>query len=165
MPRTLLLTCVAMLAFVTWSFAAPQTVFVHALGRNFRQYLPDALLARVYPVRSMLDAGVTVALSSDAPVVEDDSPLRGIQAAMLRRDVDGHEIATGEAISLDEALDAYTRGGAIASGDDGERGCLREGMLADLAVLSGNLHKTPTEEITSLHVSQAWVGGQQVYAG
>ena len=145
--------------------AAPQTVFVHALGSNFRQYLPDALLARAYPVRSMLDAGVTVALSSDAPVVEDDSPLRGIQAAMLRRDVDGHKIATGEAISLDEALDAYTRGGAIASGDDGERGCLREGMLADLAVLSGNLHKTPTEEITSLHVSQTWVGGQQVYAG
>ena len=49
--------------------AVPQTVFVHALGRNFRQYLPDALLARAYPVRAMLDAGVTVALSSDAPVV------------------------------------------------------------------------------------------------
>ena len=37
--------------------AAPQTVFVHALGRNFRHYLPDALLARAYPVRAMLDAG------------------------------------------------------------------------------------------------------------
>ena len=113
----------------------------------------------------MLDAGVTVALSSDAPVVEDDSPLRGIQAAMLRRDADGHGIAVGEAISLDEALGAYTRGGAIASGDDGERGCLREGMLADLAVLSGNLHETPAEEMASLHVTQTWVGGQQVFAG
>ncbi|MDP3716590.1 MAG: amidohydrolase [Acidobacteriota bacterium] len=145
--------------------AVPQTVFIHALGRNFRQYLPDALLARTYPVRSMLDAGVTVALSSDAPVVEDDSPLRGIQAAMLRRDEDGHGIAVGEAISLDEALDAYTRGGAIASGDDGERGCLREGMLADLAVLSGNLHETPAEEIISLRVTQTWVGGDQAYSG
>ena len=71
----------------------------------------------------------------------------------------------GEAISLDEALDAYTRGGAIASGDDGERGCLRDGMLADLTVLSGNLRETPPEEITSLHVTQTWVGGQQVFAG
>lgn len=145
--------------------AVPQTVFVHALGRNFRQYLPDALLARAYPIRSMLDAGVTVALSSDAPVVEDDSPLRGIQAAMLRHDEDGHEIAIGEAISLDEALDAYTRGGAIASGDDGGRGCLREGMLADLVVLSGNLRETPTEAITSLRVTQTWVGGQLAFGG
>ena len=90
--------------------AAPQAVFVHALGRNFRHYLPDALLARAYPVRAMLDAGVTVALSSDAPVVEDDSPLRGMQAAVLRRDADGEAIAPAEAISIDEALDAYTQG-------------------------------------------------------
>lgn len=143
--------------------AAPQTVFIHALGRNFRQYLPDALLARAYPVRGMLDAGVTVALSSDAPVVEDDSPLAGIRAALLRRDADGHPIAPSEAISLDEALDAYTRGGAIASGDDGARGCLREGMLADLAVVSGHLRETPPEALPSLHVTQTWVGGQQVY--
>ena len=73
--------------------AAPQTIFVHELGRNFRRYLPDALLAHVYPVRGMLDAGLTVALSSDAPVVEDDSPLTGMQAAILRRDADGAPIA------------------------------------------------------------------------
>lgn len=145
--------------------AVPQTVFVHVLGRNFRQYLPDALLARAYPVRSMLDAGVTVALSSDAPVVEDDSPFRGIWAAMLRRDEDGYEIGSGQAITLDEALDAYTRGGAIASGDAGERGCLREGMLADLAVLSGHLRETPPEALTSLRVTQTWVGGHQAYSG
>jgi len=138
-------------------------VFVHALGRNFRQYLPDALLARAYPVRAMLDAGVTVALSSDAPVVEDDSPLRGMQAALLRRDADGEAIAPAEAITIDEALDAYTRGGAVASGDDGDRGCLQPGMLADLAVVSGDLRTTPAEALASLRVTQTWVGGQEVY--
>ena len=143
--------------------AAPQTVFVHALGRNFRQYLPDALLARAYPVRAMLDAGVTVALSSDAPVVEDDSPLRGMQAALLRRDADGEAIAPAEAITIDEALDAYTRGGAVASGDDGDRGRLHPGMLADLAVVSGDLRATPAESLTSLRVTQTWIGGQQAY--
>jgi predicted amidohydrolase YtcJ len=143
--------------------AAPQTVFVHALGRNFRQYLPDALLGRAYPVRAMLDAGVTVALSSDAPVVEDDSPLRGMQAAILRRDADGEAIAPAEAITIDEALDAYTRGGAVASGDDGDRGRLQPGMLADLAVVSGDLRTTPAEALTSLRVTQTWIGGQQVY--
>ena len=143
--------------------AVPQTIFVRALGRNFRQYLPDALLARAYPVRGMLDAGIAVALSSDAPVVGDDSPLAGIEAAICRRDDEGHAIAPGEAITLDEALDAYTRGGAIASGDEADRGRLRAGQRADLAVVSGNLLATPAEALTSLHVTQTWVGGRQVF--
>lgn len=144
--------------------AVPQTIFVQALGRNFRQYLPDALLTRTYPVRAMLDAGVTVALSSDAPVVENDSPLAGIQAAILRRDDEGQDVAPAEAITLDEALDAYTRGGAIASGDEADRGCLREGMRADLVVLSGNVLTTPPDALTALQVSGTWVGGQPVFA-
>jgi len=143
--------------------AAPQTIFVRELGLNFRRYLPDALIAHVYPIRAMLDAGITVALSSDAPVVENDSPLAGIQAAMLRMDADGQPVAPAEAITLDEALDAYTRGGAIASGDDTERGCLCEGMLADLTLLSGNIRATPPEALTTLRVTGTWVAGQQVY--
>ena len=70
--------------------AVPQTIFIHSLGRNFRDYLPDAFLPRCYPIRAMLDAGIPVALSSDAPVVEDDNPLMGMQAAVTRRDREGH---------------------------------------------------------------------------
>ena len=82
---------------------------------------------------------------------------------MLRRDADGEAIAPAEAITIDEALDAYTRGGAVASGDDGDRGRLQPGMLADLAVVSGDLRTTPPEALTSLRVTQTWVGGQQAY--
>ncbi len=145
--------------------AAPQTIFVRELGLNFRRYLPDALFAHVYPVRAMLDAGLTVALSSDAPVVENDSPLAGMQAAMLRLDAEGQPVAADEAITLDEALDGYTRAGAIASGDDTERGCLRVGMLADLATLSGNIRTTPPEALTTMRVTGTWVAGHQAYAG
>ncbi len=143
--------------------AVPQTVFVHALGRNFRQYLPDVLLARAYPVRAMLDAGLTVALSSDAPVVENDSPLAGVQAAILRRDAEGHAIAADQAITLDEAFAGYTRGGAAATGDDGTRGTLAAGMHADLVVLSGNPWETPPEALDTLRVVQTWVGGRLAY--
>jgi predicted amidohydrolase YtcJ len=144
--------------------AAPQTIFVEALGRNFRHYLPDSLLARAYPVRAMLDAGVTVALSSDAPVVENDSPLAGMQAAITRRDAEGHLIAPDQAITLDEALDGYTRGGAIASGDDRLRGRLEPGLQADLVVLSGDIQATPPERLTTLAVTETWVGGRLAWS-
>ena len=68
----------------------------------------------------MLDAGVRVALSSDAPVVEDDNPLVGMMAAVTRLDNDGHLIAPEQAITAAEALYAYTMGGAIATGDEDE---------------------------------------------
>jgi predicted amidohydrolase YtcJ len=100
------------------AMAAPQTVFLHALGMNFRRYLNDHYLARTYPIRSMLRGGLTVALGSDAPVVPDDRPLLGIQAAVTRKDREGVPIAPDEAISVEDALYAYTVGGAIASGDE-----------------------------------------------
>ena len=112
----------------------------------------------------MIDAGVAVALSSDAPVVEDDSPLAGIQAAITRRDAEGELIAPEQAITLDEALDAYTRGGAIASGDDDLRGSLEPGLLADLVVLSGDLRATPPERFTTIALTQTWVGGRQAWS-
>src|SRR5262249_26778154 len=102
--------------------AAPQTIFIKELGRNFRSYLPESFLPRTYPVRAMLDAGVRVALSSDAPVVEDDNPLGGMAAALTRRDADGELIAPNEAITAAEALYAYTMGGAVATGDEANRG-------------------------------------------
>lgn len=142
---------------------APQTIFIHEMGRNFRQYLPDALQLHVYPVRSMLAAGLTVALSSDAPVVENDAPLAGMQAAVVRQDRDGERIAPAEAISIEDALDAYTRAGAVICGAERDRGTLAAGMQADMTVLSGDPLQTPADALTSLRVTQTWVGGELVY--
>jgi hypothetical protein len=143
--------------------AVPQSVFLHALGRNFRAYLPDAFLHRTYPLRAMLDAGLTVALSSDAPVVEDDSPFRGIQSAVDRLDGEGVAIAADQSISAAEALFAYTMGGAIASGDEANRGSIEPGKWADFAVLSGNPLTTPTAALSELVAQQTYVAGQLVF--
>jgi predicted amidohydrolase YtcJ len=141
----------------------PQTVFIHELGRNFRKYLPDAFLPRCYPVRDMMTAGITVALSSDAPVVEDDNPLRGIAAAMTRRDSDGETIAPEQAITVHEALFAYTTGGALASGDAGNRGSIEAGKWADLAVLSANPLTAEAEALTDITVDMTLLAGEVVF--
>jgi len=140
--------------------AAPQAIFIHSLGRNFRNYLPDAFLPRTYPIRAMLDAGVRVALSSDAPVVEDDNPLVGMMAAITRRDNEGHLIAPEQAIEAREALYGYTMGGAVASGDERNRGSIEAGKWADLAVLSGDPLAAPPETLPDITVDLTFVGGQ-----
>jgi predicted amidohydrolase YtcJ len=145
------------------AIAAPQSVFLHALGMNFRRYLGDDYLARTYPIRSMLRGGLTVALGSDAPVVPEDHPLLGIQAAVTRKDREGVAIAPSEAITAEEALYAYTMGGAVASGDEANRGSLTAGKWADLAVLERNPCEVPAEEISTLAVSRTFVSGRAVF--
>jgi predicted amidohydrolase YtcJ len=143
--------------------AVPQTVFLPALGNTYRRYLPDEFFPRCYPVASMLDAGLTVALSSDAPVVPDDNPLLGMKAAMDRLDPNGEPIASHEAIRAYEALYAYTMGGAIASGDRENRGSISVGKWADFAVLSGDPLAAPAADMLNIRVQQTYVGGQRVY--
>lgn len=143
--------------------AAPQTIFIHSLGRNFRAYIPDAFLPRTYPIRAMVDAGVRIALSSDAPVVEDDNPLVGMMAAVTRRDNEGQLIAPEQAITIDEALSGYTTGGAVATGDESNRGSIEPGKWADLAVLSDNPLSVKPEALPSVRVDMTLVGGTIAY--
>jgi predicted amidohydrolase YtcJ len=143
--------------------AAPQTIFLRALGRNFRGCLPDGFLPRTYPIRAMLDAGVRVALSSDAPVVEDDNPLAGIEAAVTRRDGDGQPIAPEQAITIAEALRAYTLGGAVASGDEMNRGTIEPGKWADLAVLSADPTTTDPDALSTIRVDMTLLAGRVVF--
>ena len=139
--------------------AAPQPIFIHSLGRNFRNYLPASFLPRTYPIRAMLDAGLRVALSSDAPVVENDDPLAGMMAAITRRDSEGHAIAKEQAIDASEALFGYTMGGAVASGDERSRGSIEPGKWADLTVLSGDPLSAPADALPDIEVDLTLVGG------
>jgi predicted amidohydrolase YtcJ len=143
--------------------AAPQAIFINTFGRNFRSYLPYSFLPRTYPIRAMLDAGIRVALSSDAPVVEDDNPLAGMMAAITRLDDEGEPIAPMQAIAAGEALYGYTMGGAIASGDEANRGSIEVGKWADLAVLSGNPLTESPDALPGLKVDMTLVAGRVVF--
>ena len=144
--------------------AIPQAIFLHELGENFLAHLPDdAHIERCYPLRALLDAGIPMALSSDAPVVRCTSPLLGMQAAVLRRTAQGRPLAPTHAISTFEALSAYTLGGAEASGDLANRGTLTPGKWADMTVLDANPLTTPTEELSNIKVEMTFVGGHLAY--
>jgi len=114
--------------------AVPQPVFLRELRANYERYVPDEWLGRCFNLRAMFEAGLTVAFSSDGPVVRQVEPLKGLQAALKEPLVAGNEV------SLEQALWAYTMGGAVAQGDEGNRGSLDVGKWADLVILNGTLN-------------------------
>jgi predicted amidohydrolase YtcJ len=142
---------------------ATQTVFLPAMGATYRRYLPDEYISRAYSVRDMLDAGIVTALSTDAPVVPDDNPLIGLKAAVDRPDHARNPIGAEQAITIEEALYAYTMAGAILSGDENNRGSITPRKWANLAVLSGDPLTTPISNLLDLYVEQIYVDGKLIY--
>lgn len=95
---------------------------------------------RAWRIKSLIDAGTHVALSSDWQVGEMD-PLVGIYSAMTRASLDGKKSWTPqERISLSVAIDGYTKEGAWAWHRESEYGNLNVGAKADVVVWSSNLH-------------------------
>jgi hypothetical protein len=146
------------------AIAVTQPIFLDELGDNFNAYVPEAFEDRVYPIRAMLAAGLTVAFSSDAPVVRNDAPLKGVEAAVLRRTAAGKTILLGQAITVDEALFAYTAAAAAAAGEAETRGSIQPGRWADFVVLSRDPGAVAPEEIAGIEVDQTYLAGQLKYA-
>ena len=142
--------------------ASMQTIFIHELGRNFIKYLDQDYLNQCYPVKSVLQQDILMALSSDAPVVQNFNPLKGAEVAVTRRDRDGNLIAPEEAITIAEALKAYTADAARISGVE-EFGTLEPGKLADLILLNRDPITTPTTQLCEIQVEQTFVDGKPVY--
>ena len=89
--------------------------------------------------------GAQLAFGSDWPVVTPD-PMRGFYAALNRQPwVAGHP---PQRQTLDQILASYTRDGAYAEFQEGEKGMIRSGMLADLVLFDHDLFALPIETIT-----------------
>ena len=142
--------------------ASMQSIFIYELGRNFRKYLDEDYLNRCYPVKSVLRHGILLALSSDAPVVQDFNPFKGLEAAVTRKDRDGNTIAAAEAITVEEGLTAYTSHAARIS-DRGDFGILEEGKLADIILLNSNPLNTPADQLSKISVEKTFIGGELVW--
>jgi predicted amidohydrolase YtcJ len=118
-----------------------------------------------YAFRSLLDAGATLAFGSDW-FVAPPTPIEGIYAAVTRRTLDDRNPngwVPEQKISVEDALRAYTRGGAFASFDEKEKGMISTGALADFAVLDHDLTRVAPESIRDARVMLTAVGGRIIY--
>ena len=113
--------------------------------------------SRTYPFRTLLDAGVTVAGSSDAPI-ESAHVLAAIQAAVTR-----HDFEPGQSLSVTEALAMYTSGAAAVRGLTGEVGEIAVGRRADLVVLGADPHTVAPQAIGQIEVLATIAGGTEIH--
>jgi len=140
---------------------ASQPGFFSTLGDGFAEAFPDSS-DQLYPFASWLRAGMTVAGSSDAPVITAD-PLLGIRDAVLRRTGEGRVLGPAERLPARDALAIYTQGAAFAMHRENEIGSLEPGKLADFVVLDANPLEMDAERIGGIRVLATLIGGTPVH--
>jgi predicted amidohydrolase YtcJ len=131
-------------------------------------FLGPERAARQYPFGALLRSGARLAAGSDW-AVSSANPLWGIHVAVNRVLPPGEgepgagPLLPGQALSLAEAMAAYTAGSAYVNTLD-ETGAIAPGYLADLVVLDRDPFAGPAAEIAAATVALTFVEGAQVYA-
>ena len=120
---------------------------------------------RGYAWKTLLDLGIFLSGGSDCPV-ETVDPLWGIYTAVTRKDRDG--VPEGgwnpaQKLTVEEAVDLYTRGGAYASFEEHKKGTLQAGKLADLVVLDRDIFSVPEEGIPAAKPVLTMMGGKVTF--
>jgi predicted amidohydrolase YtcJ len=144
--------------------AVSQPIFVSEYGDGFLRHLGEERLRLTYPFATLLDAGVTLAFSSDCPVSA-FQPLKGIRDAVCELTGSGAPYVPAEAIGVEEALRAYTVAGAYASFEERIKGQIAPGMLADFAVLAQDPRTVAPTALANIPVTMTIVGGETIYGG
>lgn len=139
----------------------------HAIddGRWVEKVIGPERIKGTYAFRSLLDAKAKLAFGSDWSVAP-PTPLEGIYAAVTRRTLDDKNPdgwVPEQKITLEEALRAYTQTAAYASFEEGRKGMLTVGRLADFVLLSHDLFSIPPEDFRDVDVEITVVGGKVVY--
>jgi predicted amidohydrolase YtcJ len=124
-----------------------------ALGPAGAGRLDPARMAIFQPLRSLLANGVTLALGSDGPV----NPFLNLMFAT------SHPNNPSEALTMEQAVRAYTWGSAVAEHAEAEKGRLAPGQLADLAVLSQDIFTVPPPTLSGTTSVLTIVGGRVVH--
>jgi predicted amidohydrolase YtcJ len=124
----------------------PQPVFIHEYGELYRAVVGAERTAASHPMRSWIEAGLRPAASTDGPV-SGIEPFPNLYAMLARRSSAGTLLGAAQALTMPEALAAYTAHGAYVNRAERHRGRLLPGLAADVAVFSRDLLAASPEEV------------------
>jgi len=134
-------------------------------GEYFVERYGSQQAKRTPPIRRMLEIGVPVGAGTDATRVSSYNPYLSLYWLITGKTIGGLSLYPQEnRLDRAEALKLYTMGSSWFSTEDGKKGALAPGQLADLAVLSADYFSIPEEDIKHLESVLTIVGGKIVYA-
>jgi len=120
---------------------------------------------RTPPIRRMLELGIPIGAGTDATRVASYNPFVALYWLITGKTVGGTALyPESNRLERMEALRLYTVGSSWFSSEEGKKGSIVPGQLADLAVLSSDYFSIPEEEIKRLESVLTIVGGKVVYA-
>jgi predicted amidohydrolase YtcJ len=142
--------------------ASSATGFMFDLGDAYIAGRGAGAMRCMWPHRTLIDSGIPAPGHSDAPIC-DFNPFRAMWSMVTRRTATGQSLDAREAVTVEEALRAYTILGAYAGREESQKGSLEPGKLADFVVLDRDLFTVPVDQIKDARVEQTFVGGIERY--
>ena len=134
-------------------------------GEYFVERYGAKAAERTPPLRRMLEMGVPVGAGTDATRVASYNPFVSLYWMTTGKTLGGLSLYPEKArLTREEALRLFTQGGTWMSREEGKRGTIAPGQLADLAVLTADYFAVPDEEIKELESVLTILGGKPVYA-
>jgi predicted amidohydrolase YtcJ len=146
--------------------ASMQPIFIGEYGRWSEDRLGPQRVQGVLAVRDFLDAGVVVPGGTDCPASDNGNPLFNFYTAVTRKSPFGvpDEWYGKQKISREEALRMLTIDAAYAAFEEGKKGSLEAGKLADLVVLSKDIMTVSEDEILTTEVVMTILDGKIIYS-
>jgi hypothetical protein len=141
---------------------ASATGFLYDLGDAYKANRGESDMRWMWPHRTLIDAGIPAPGHSDCPVCS-PNPWLGIYGMVTRRTSGGDFLYAGEGVTPIEAIRAYTIDGAHAAWEEGIKGSIEPGKLADLVVVDRNPITIPTEDLKTVKTVMTIIGGKVVY--
>jgi predicted amidohydrolase YtcJ len=138
-----------------------QPTIARRVGDGLFRLLGDVRAERQTPLRGAARAGVTVALSTDIPILPEPD-WRATVADAVERVTEGGRVVD-QRLTLDEALAGVTYAGAWQDHAERWKGALAPGLVADLCVLDGDLRGATLDELREIDVAATFLGGTAVY--
>ena len=134
-------------------------------GEYFVERFGAQQARRTPPIRRMLQMGIPVGAGTDATRVSSYNPFLSLYWLVTGKTIGGLSLYPEEnRFDREEALRLYTVGSSWFSSEDGKKGSIAPGQLADFAVLSTDYFSIAEEEIKQLESVLTVVGGKVVYA-
>jgi predicted amidohydrolase YtcJ len=141
-----------------------QNAFMWDKAATVERFLGRAVADRAVPTRTLIEKmGIdSLGAGTDFPV-NPINPLLNMYVMVTRKDINGKVYGASEAISREQALRLYTSAAARYMFDEGRKGTLEPGKLADLVVLSADYVTVPEDQIKDIKADVTIVGGKVVF--